>query len=308
MARHYLRDRGFPDELLLPFEFEDVKLIRNWLDENSRSRIKLIFPKRGNKKRILELAARNADLFLEELSAQEAKRTEKALRPLDELKKDLSLDSRPVRITCFDISNLGDSFAVGSMVTFQNGKPVKSLYKRFKIRTVRGQDDFAMMSEVVGRFASRCTTGEEEIPNLIVVDGGKGQLGAAQKALGECGLDVALVALAKGEEELFLPGSREGLRLSKRSGSLSLLVRIRDEAHRFAVSYHRKLRERAMTHSSLEDVKGIGPKRRKQLMEAFGSIDDLARASAGEISLRGRIPLETAERLKEFLGGARAQH
>jgi excinuclease ABC subunit C len=304
MARYYLRERDFPDQLLLPFEFEDLKLILAWLEKNGQAAIKVAFPKRGEKNEVLQLATRNAQLFLEELRAQREKKLTAALRPLDELKKVFSLDSRPSRIACFDVSNLGESFAVGSVAVFQDGKPDKSGYRRFKIQTVNGQDDYAMMKEIISRFAANCTSGEEEVPDLVVVDGGKGQLSAATEALQNSGLDIPLVALAKREEELFLPGSTESLHLSRRSEALSLLIRLRNEAHRFAISYHRKSRTKAMTRSILEEVRGIGPKRKKKLMDAFGSIDTLAAASPGEIARLGEIPIETAHRLKEHLGEA----
>lgn len=304
MARYYMRDRDFPDQLLLPLEFDDLKLIQSWLQEHNWKRIKVIFPKRGEKKKILELAERNASLFLKELRTQREKRIEKSHRQLDELRKVLSLDTRPERIACFDVSNLGNSYAVGSVAVFKNGKPAKSQYRKFKIKTVRGQDDFAMMKEIVSRYAERCNKGEEEVPDLIVVDGGKGQLNVAIQALEGKELEVPLIALAKGQEELFLPGVAEGLHLSRRSEALSLLVRLRDEAHRFAITYHRRSREKTLSQSLLDEVKGIGPKRKKKLIDAFDTIEGLVAATADEIAEKCGLSLEIAERLKEHIGGS----
>ena len=302
LARYYMRDRDFPGELLLPFDFDDIELVRKWLGRNVTGRIRVSIPRRGEKRKILDLAKRNAELFLEEITIRQARKMERALRPLDELKEVLPLETRPDRLVCFDISNLGDSFAVGSMAVFTDGRPDKSGYRRFKIKTVDGQDDFAMMNEIIGRFAAKCVSGEEKTPDLIVVDGGKGQLSAALSALEDGGLEIPLIAIAKREEELFLPGEADGKRLSRRSAARALLIRLRDETHRFAVTYHRKERAKALTRSILEEVRGIGPIRKRYLLAAFDSIDAIAAATPDDLAEKGKIPLETAERLLDYLG------
>jgi excinuclease ABC subunit C len=307
MARYYLRERDFPRELLLPFEFEDLRLIRRWLEEHGVPRIEISAPKRGGKRKVMELALRNAALFLEELQIQREKTKATMRRPLLELKKMLTLRDLPERIACFDVSNLGDSFAVGSVAVFEEGRPSRSRYRRFRIKSVEGQDDFAMMREIVTRFVLRCTRGEEDFPHLIVIDGGKGQLSAALEAMRSAGTDIPVVALAKEKEELFLPGSHDGLILSKRSPALALLIQVRDEAHRFAITYHRSARRRALVASLLDEVPGIGPKRKKKLLGAFTTIDDIAAASPEEVARKGKIPLATATRLTEFLREARAR-
>jgi excinuclease ABC subunit C len=307
MARYYLRERDFQGDLLLPFDFEDLDLIRKWLESHGASSIKVLTPKRGEKKKVMELAHRNAELFLADLKAQTEKEHAPPDRALLELKEFLSLSEPPALIACFDVSNLGESFAVGSVVVFQGEKPERSRYRKFRIRTVEGQNDFAMMREIVTRFLRRCREGEEMRPDLILIDGGKGQLSAALDALKESGLDIPVAALAKEKEELFVPGSPVGRILPESSPALSLLVQIRNEAHRFAVSYHRNSRSRALVTSLLDEVTGIGPKRRKRLLEIFTTIDELAAAEPEEIAKKGHIPLDTAVKLTEFLRGMRAR-
>lgn len=307
LARCYLRERDFPRKLLLPFDFEDLGLIREWLLAHSDSGIEVSSPKRGEKKKVMELAEKNAELFLDELRIQREKSTRAAAQALEELKEVMGLGERPERIACFDISNLGPSLAVGAAAVFEGGVPARARYRRFRIKTVEGQDDFAMMREIVARFIARCERGEEAPPQLIVVDGGKGQLSAALEAARSAGLEIPIAALAKDKEELFLPGIQEGLVLSERSPARGLLVRIRDEAHRFAVTYHRDSRSKALVTSLLEEVKGIGPRRKLKLIEAFPSIEDIATAGPEEIARRGAIPLETARKLTKFLEEARAR-
>jgi excinuclease ABC subunit C len=255
----------------------------------------------------MDLAHRNAELFLGDFKTQKEKEQERPDRALLDLKEIVGLREPPGMIACFDVSNLGESFAVGSVVVFQGGRPARSRYRRFRIRTVEGQDDFAMMREIVTRFLARCREGEETSPDLILVDGGKGQLSAGLDALKASGLEIPVAALAKEREELFLPGSPEGRILPEGSPVRRLLVQMRNEAHRFAITYHRNSRSRALVTSLLDEVSGIGPKRRKRLLETFATIDELASAAPEEIAKKGHIPLDTAVKLTDFLRGMRAR-
>ena len=215
-------------------------------------------PKIGQKQRLVDLAARNARLLLDELLIQKRTFTERTSKMVSALKDDLQLSDSPRRMVCFDISNTGETDAVGSCVYFENGKPVKNQYRHFKIKGVAGQDDFRMMREVIGRYFHRIREEDLDPPNLIVVDGGKGQLSSALAELNSLGFsDQSVIGLAKRLEEVFLPEQSEAVTIPRSSPSLLLLKRIRDEAHRFAITYNRKVRSKRTNKSSLDDIPGV---------------------------------------------------
>jgi excinuclease ABC subunit C len=246
------------------------------------------------------MAETNARLLLHELLRQKRERAEKLPAAVASLQKDLFLLAAPLSICAFDISNLGAGDAVGSMVFFRNGKPLKKNYRHFKIKTVVGQDDFAMMHEVVSRYFTRVLEEVEEMPDLCLIDGGRGQLNAAMAALQELGIDdLQICGLAKRLEEIVLPTDRKMLSLPKTSPSLKLLQRVRDEAHRFAVTYHRKLRGAKVEKSLLDDVPGIGDRRKEQLLKAFPSVDAIREAPVEKLQeiLRNR---KLAQAMREF--------
>ncbi|HVO76770.1 MAG TPA: excinuclease ABC subunit UvrC [Candidatus Bathyarchaeia archaeon] len=298
---YYHSATDIPPRIYVPSALADGPLAATWLSERSGRRVRIAVPRRGDKRSLLELAVRNASLQL----ATETLSTRASTPVLRELKDAIGLPATPVRIEAYDISNMQGSEAVGSMITFVNGTPLKSAYRRFRIREVRGSDDYAMIREVLSRRLARVKQGTDPSPDLVVVDGGKGQVTAVRQAME--GAEVAgipIIGLAKKNEEIHVEGSAEPLRLPRRSPALRLLQRMRNEAHRFAVAYHRKLRSRRVQRSGLEDIRGIGAARRTSLLVEFGSLEALARASESDIAQVPGIGKGIARRIYEFLHGA----
>lgn len=301
LKQYYLDARMVPEEIFCSLKTDDDALIRKWLAGKRGGAVKLVFPQKGEKMRLVEMALANARLLLGELLAQKREKTEKLPYAVEQLQKQLYLQQPPVTICAFDISNLGASDAVGSMVSFRNGKPAKKNYRHFKIKTVVGQDDFAMMNEVVSRYFTRAMTGEEKMPDLCLIDGGRGQLNAALASLDELGInDLAICGLAKRLEEIVLPDEKKSLTLPKTSAALKLLQRVRDEAHRFAITYHQKLRDKKISKSILDSIPGIGQKRKEALLKQFGSVDGVKGATADQLNevVKNR---KLAAKLHEFL-------
>ncbi len=262
-------------------------------------------PQGGEKLKLVELAATNAELALRQVHQQEEMQEAWAAEAAGSLQDALGLSQPPERIEGFDISNIQGTAPVASMVVFEGGKPAKDEYRRFKIRYhPESPDDFAMMRETVLRRLKAYKEGKEKFakpPDLIVIDGGKGQLSAALKAMKEIGLEFPAVGLAKKHELLFRPGVSEPIELPLNSPGLILLRRLRDEAHRFAISYHRKLRDKRMFGSPLDEIPGIGPRRKRMLLRSFGSIEGIRRASADEIAAVPTMTRRMAVRVKEAL-------
>jgi excinuclease ABC subunit C len=284
LRRYYMHSQVIPPEIILPTQVADQEMITSWLSSKREGKVRIIAPQRGDKFKLLEMASYNARLSLDELLLQRSEAKKKVPPSVRSLEKDLYLSAPPRRIAAFDISNLGSQDAVGSSVFFRDGRPLKSRYRRFKIKTVAGQDDFAMMAEVVRRYFNRLTEEKREYPDLVLIDGGKGQLSGAVNALHELGIDKqSVVALAKRLDEVFLPNESEALMIPKGSASLKLLQRIRDEAHRFAVEYHRKLRKRRTIKSELDEIPGVGPARRRSLLKRFGSVEEIKQAKLDDL-------------------------
>ncbi|NLT93214.1 MAG: excinuclease ABC subunit UvrC, partial [Actinobacteria bacterium] len=265
--------------------------------------------KRGPKRRLLELAARNAALAAEAEADRVARRSSSRIEALERLRDVLGLERLPLRIECYDISNLGERHAVGSMVVFEGGVAKRAHYRKFAVRDVAGQDDFAMMSEVLRRRLQRrdAAVGDYDesfatLPDLVVVDGGKGQLSAAVAALREAGADLAVVSLAKQREEVFVPGRRDPLPLPADDPGARLLQRIRDEAHRFAVTYHRQRRDADLTRSAVfDELPQVGPVRRRRILEHFGSPERFLLASREEIERVPGLPRKVAREIYAHL-------
>jgi excinuclease ABC subunit C len=310
-----------PPEILLPHEVDEALVIQDWLRSRRGHKVVLKVPRRGQKRGLVEMAAENAAETLSHLRAQWLVDEGKQARALAELQESLGLEAPPNRIECFDISTTQGTATTGSMVVFVKGVPRKSDYRRFKIRSVEGTDDYASMREMLRRRFRRATEPDSSsalgsgiasgakktpwdlIPDLVIVDGGKGQLNVALEVLEEHGLadQLSTVGLAKQEEELFLPGRSEPLRLPRTSEGLFLLQRIRDEAHRFAISYHRKLRGKQTIISQLDEIPGIGPKRRSALLKKFGSIEAIRAASLEELAAVPSMNRTAAEQVKAGL-------
>lgn len=277
-----------PREILLPTDFEDRELLEEALANRAGHRIRLRVPQRGPKARLIELAVANARHTLDDRVRKgqaPQPRTDDVLYELQDL---LRLKVVPRLIACFDVSHIQGEHTVAGAVLFLNGEPDKGRYRHMRIRGDWGNDDYRSMAEAVTRYFERESKTDDPLPDLVVIDGGKGQLSAAREALSALGFeDVALVALAKREEVVFLHGRRAGLRIPRTARSLHLLQRIRNEAHRFAVRYNRKLRSRRTVRSDLGDIPGIGPRRQQALLSRFGSLRAVKEASPTEIA---RIP------------------
>src|SRR5918999_5682586 len=307
----YYDTAAVPREVLVQSEEPEEELVTlaEHLSELRGTRVELRRPLRGDKRRILEMAVRNAGLGLEHERVLEEVRRNKVASTLDALREELALPKIPVRIECYDISNTMGTYSVASMVVFQGGRPAKDQYRRFKIRTVEGADDFASMAEVIRRRLDRLKVGDEKFaqaPDLILLDGGKGQLSAVAPVFEELEVgtelpDMPLRSLAKRDEEVFQPGRPEPVILERDSPELHLLQRVRDEAHRFANTYHRKLRGAQMTRSILDELPGVGPTRKKKILEHFGTPEAFLDASLEELEavpgLPGRVAREVHTRL-----------
>lgn len=285
--KQYYQDITPPQEIIVPIELEDIS-ISDWLDEKE-ARLKT--PKNSMEKGLMNLAGENAHLLLKQNLLSQDKDSD----VLVGLQKALSLTVFPATIEAFDISNISGTSATGSLVAFENGKPDKKNYRRFRIKTVEGADDFAMMGEVISRVYRRRKEEGKRMPDMVLVDGGKGQLNAALSALSMLGLSLNTAGLAKEFEYIFLPEREFPVILPKDSPALQLLQRIRDEAHRFALGYHRKLRGKKISESALDDIKGIGWKKKCALLQYFGSVEDLKKVSVLDIEKVPGINKKDAE-------------
>lgn len=283
LPRFYDGDRYVPREILLADEVEGQGALEAWLSKKRGAQVKLRVPQRGEKVRLLELVTSNAKLAYDLEWKHPRKRSRELLRSLTEI---LGLEQEPRRIECFDISNIQGSDIVASMVVFEEAAPKKSDYRTFKVKTVTGApDDFASMREVVGRRYRRLLEEAADLPDLVLIDGGLGQLGAASEALDELGLgDLPLASLAKKEEILHVRGRETPIVLPKDTPALQLMQAVRDEAHRFAVKFHRKTRARRTLASELEEIRGVGPSTRVKLLRAFGSLKALKAAPVEDIT------------------------
>jgi excinuclease ABC subunit C len=299
LAGSYVGMQEKARQVLLPFDFPDRELIEQALPE---SRIQI--PQRGPRRELIGLAEQNARHLLEELKLSSMEAEERAGDPVYELGRELGLQRLPRSLVCFDISTAQGTDTVGSCIWFENGRPKRAEYRKFKVKTVEGSDDFASIQEVVRRYFDRRLKDEKPLPDLIVIDGGKGQLSAAHVALAELALtDRPLISLAKRDEEVFIWGREEPLKLSRRSPGLRLLQQARDEAHRFAVTYNRKRRSMRTVTSELLKVPGIGPVKRRQLLKEFGSVQGVREAGEEAIA---KLPGFNAERARRLLASLAA--
>jgi excinuclease ABC subunit C len=306
IAQYYLRQESVPREVWLPDLQLDLAVLQEALDGAEQS-TRLRRAQRGRPRRLAQLAQENAETALEARLAHRAGRPAHHHPGVYDLQRALDLEQPPNRAVCLDVSNLGATDAVASVVVSENGQPRRSDYRRMRMRGV-GPDDFAMMKEAVRRYFTRVARAEHPRPDLVIVDGGVGQVRAAQEALEELGLGgMALIGIAKKEERIVFADGKE-LTLPRRSRGLRSVMRLRDEAHRFAVSYHRKLRGRRTIGSVLDGIPGIGPTRRRELLSMFGSVEALRGASVNEIVSRTRIPRTVAERLLASLHGVSGEH
>jgi excinuclease ABC subunit C len=302
LQEYYSLTDSVPEEIFLPCELEDAGLLEEWLSQKRGRRVHLELPKIGEKARLVRLVQRNAELLLGELKLQKSKK-EFVAHSLKSLQRDLGLPKLPRRIECFDVSNLQGTDPVASLVCFQDAKPLKSQYRRFKIKTIVGADDFAMMGEAIRRHYARVLRDKLSWPDLVLVDGGKGQLNRAVEVLRDLGLELPVAGLAKRLEEVFLPGISDPQNIPRNSSALKLLAQVRDEAHRFAVTYHRLLRRKRTLAGELDAIPGVGESRKKALLRHFGSLKNVKAATPEAIAAVEGISEKLAEEICRRLQG-----
>ncbi len=311
VLQYYGSAMSIPAQLVVQPELGDAPALAEALAQRRGGPVELRVPERGDKRRILELAERNARLALDQDKLRSERRRQQRTEALDGLQRALALDALPLRIECFDISNLGGTHTVAAMVVFEGGAPKKADYRRFTIRTVAGSDDFASMEEVLSRRAAQWEAQRERsphdpdhdpsfaaLPNVVVIDGGKGQLSSGLRALADFrARGVTVISLAKRIEEVFIPGARAPLVLAHDTPELQLLQRVRDEAHRFAIGHHRIRRDKAMTTSILDELPGVGPARKRALLAHFGSPEGVLAASREQLEAVPGVPGKVAREL-----------
>ena len=340
LQQFYESSPHIPPEIVIEAEPDDRAVIQAWLREKRKGAVTITAPKRGEKLRLIEMVKQNAQEVLEQQRIKWLTDSQKTQLALEELQEALNLAAPPQRIECYDISNTQGTNSVGAMVVFESGRPKPSEYRRFKIKSVEGPNDFASHQEVLrrrfrhagmqstmrnedsadleGQFIATSEDGTGEtgapsapgaqlqhdwaIPDLIIIDGGKGQLSAAMEVLQELHIDIPTVGLAKENEEIFIPGSPDPIILPRSSQALYLVQRIRDEAHRFGITYHRKLRSDRTFKSVLDEIPSIGPKRKQALMKHYGSVRAMSAASVEDLAALDGMTRDAAEKVKEYIG------
>ncbi len=304
-VEHYGSAPAIPPQVVVPPDIEDTEALAGFLGDLRGARVDVRAPQRGEKRRLAELAEENARLALEQDASVTEQKRRRRVEALEELRESLNLESLPTRIECFDVSNIQGREIVASMAVFVDAQPRRAHYRSFAVRGLEGQDDFAAMAQVVSRRFARLRDAASperfdesfaSLPNLVVIDGGKGQLAAALEAI-HATFDlprVAVVALAKRDEEVFVPGRADPIRLDRHGAGLQLLQRARDEAHRFAIGYHRRRRDTRAFESIFDDLQGIGPARRRAILRHFGSADSFVSATREELEGVPGLPAKTA--------------
>jgi excinuclease ABC subunit C len=308
IKQFYSSSPYIPRLLLLQHPIEDKELIENWLTEKKKARVCIEVPLRGKKKELLDSVTENAIQGLEQLKIKQLAAPAALSEAQTEIQKALQLSRLPARIEGYDISNIQGQDAVGSMVVFEEGKPKSAHYRRFKIKSVEGANDYAMLQEMLRRRFKRINVKENVneswgiIPDLVIIDGGKGQLNAALEVMKETGMDsVPVAGLAKQNEELFIPQQKDPIILPKSSLGLKLLQRLRDEAHRFAIGYYQKVHKKRTFASALDEITGLGPKKKKALLKQFGMVPGIRQASLDELMAVKGINRGLAQKIKESL-------
>jgi len=312
ITRFYMNSDFIPNEICLPFHPEDESELLELLRQQRNGPIHFHYPQRGEKAKEIRITHQNAKLLLGEWIIRRKKRKELVPKTLNQLQEDLNLKSPPRRIEAFDISHLDGTNTVASMVCFIDGKPRKSEYRKFNVKTVEGIDDFASMREIVFRRYDRVKHEEKPLPDLVLIDGGKGQLSMALSALRSLGLDyLPVIGLAKRLEEVFVPGHSEAQTIHKQSPGLILLRRIRDEAHRFAITFQRQKRGKSVKSSLFDSIPGMGKKRLETLLTSFESVPILANVSPEQIQGETGIPMKICESIhkmaKEFVNTSKKE-
>jgi excinuclease ABC subunit C len=297
MKLYYADKDELPNEIILPFQPTDFPELNNWLNN------KLTIPQKGEKTKLLMMAKKNAFHLVEERKLAHLKKANRTILPIQELKEQLGLPKLPRKIVCMDISTIQGSDTVSSAVYYENGKPLKKYYRHFIIRSIDNQNDFAAMAETISRFIDETKKDENMVPDLMIIDGGKGQLSSTVNILEENKLSIPVISLAKRVEEIFVPHSSDSVILSRSSMSLRLLTGIRDEAHRFAINFHRLRRSKRTLISELEAIDGIGEKTKFLLLKELGSVDAIRKATMEELVTIKGIGEITAKRIIDYFNG-----
>jgi len=305
IKQFYASSPHIPPLLLLQHPVEDVTMIENWLQGKRGGKVNIQVPRRGNKKQLVKIVAENAQQGLEQLKIKQLASPVALSEALEEIKRELNLPRLPSRLEGYDISDIQGTAAVGSMVVFDKGKPKPAHYRRFRIKTVTGADDYAMLREVLRRRFKRAGSAADTWairPDLVLIDGGKGQLNAAREAMQEMGSgSVPIASLAKENEEIFIPRRAEPIILPRSSPGLQLFQRLRDEAHRFALGYHQRVHKRETFASALDTIPGIGPRRKRALLRQFGSVKAIKGATVEELASARGMTESLARKIKEYL-------
>ena len=302
LIQYYNTTFDIPSEIIINTALNDSDSIEKWLRSKKGKKVSILKPYRGNKKKMLTLCIKNSEILLKDIIIKKIKRKEYIPKTLSELKEILSMSVVPKHIEAFDNSNLQGTSAVAGMVCFINGKPLKKEYRRFNIKTVKGIDDFESMREIIFRRYSRQLKEQKVLPDLILIDGGKGQLSAAKSSLDKLGLGyITIIGLAKQLEEVYLPNSSSPQNISKVSPALYLLRKIRDEVHRYAISFHRTKRTKNTFKSVFNKISGLGPKRIKKIWDVYDSIADLKKDSIKNITNKTNIPIDIIKKVKSSI-------
>ena len=308
VKQFYSASPYIPSLLVLQYPVEDPEIIEKWLSEKKKAKVRFEVPLRGKKKQLVDIVAENARQGLEQLKIKQLAAPANLTEALTEIQTELKLPRLPSRMECYDISNIQGQDAVGSMVVFEDGRPKTSHYRCFKIKTVEGANDYAMLQEMLRRRFKRASNKDRSqgtwaiMPDLVLIDGGKGQLNSVLEIMREIGMEeIPLASLAKENEEIFLPGCSSPVVLAKSSLGLKLLQRLRDESHRFAITYFQKMHKKRTFASALDGVPGIGPKKKKALIKQFGTISGIRQASIEELTAVDGITHDLAQKIKEYL-------
>ena len=298
---YYLKNNYPPNEIIVNYFPSDKSYIEEFLKIKFGKKIPISIPKRGSKKEVITFVNKNLKRWIEYRENRLVDNEEASNKSLIDIKKQLNLDSKPILIECFDISHIQGTSVVASMVVFKNGKPDKSKYRRFELKSSQKNDDYSALKEIFTRRLKRLED-EDELPDLMLVDGGKGQLSSTYEILNQSKFKkIKIASIAKQREEIFLPEKKESIILINGSYGKHLIQRIRDEAHRFAVEYHRKKRSKKMISSELDSIYGIGPKKKKSLMLFFGSVKNIRNASKEELMKVNGIYTKDAEKIKDLI-------
>jgi len=302
LIQYYNNTFDIPSEIIVDANIDNKNVFQDWLTSKKGKKVNIIKPIKGNKREMLDLCIKNSDMILKDQIVKKIKRKDYIPKTLSELKDVLGMPVIPRRIEAFDNSNIQGTSAVAGMVCFIDGKPYKKEYRKFNIKSVKGIDDFESMREVVFRRYARQLKENKPMPDLILIDGGKGQLSSAKSSLDKLGLGyISVIGIAKKLEEVFLPNSSYPQNISKTSPALYLLRKIRDEVHRYAITFHRKKRSKKAFKSIFDDIKGMGPKRVQKIWEVYDSIEDIKKDSVKSIHTKTGIPINIIKLIKKTI-------